>query len=341
MKETETETSDRLRFGVSGTGNWGLEDGRHVAREADATVAAVADVSDDARANAVAEFGLADSAAYESYGAMLEGENLDAVVVTTPHVFHYEQIVAALERDLHVFCEKPLVVDVDDAKDVVRRAEASDRVVMPGFQRHVVPAYVAAREHWRETDQTPTSVTSSITQPWAGPVSGTWRADPDLSGGGFLYDTGTHLLDALMWVTGLTPESVSAEMAFTDDERRVDASASLLVRFEEGATASVTADGRGAVVDEHHYLWGEESGLHVGGRGWNDRELRLVDGEADRLPNVDAMERRTKVGAFVEAIREGTEPPATVRDGQRVTAVTEAAYEAARTGERVPVDLTV
>ncbi|ESP88844.1 Gfo/Idh/MocA family protein [Candidatus Halobonum tyrrellensis] len=340
MDET-AERDDPLRFGIGGTGNWGLEDGRNVMAEGRATVVAAADVSDDARANAVAEFDIDESSAYESYETMLESEALDAVVITTPHVFHYEQIVAALDRDLHVFCEKPLVIDVDDAKDVVRRAESGDRVVMPGFQRHVMPAYVAARDHWQRVDETPTSVTSTITQPWAGQFEDAWRADPDLSGGGYLYDTGTHLLDALMWVTDLTPASVSAEMEFVDDDERVDASASLLVTFEEGATASVTADGRGGVVDEHHHVWSGDTGTHISGRGWTNRDLRVIDAESDRIPNVDAMERRTKVGAFVDAITEGTEPPATVRDGLKVTAVTEAAYEAARTGERVPVDLTV
>lgn len=334
-------TDERLRFGISGTGNWGLADGRNVAAEARATVAAAADVSADARADAVEEFDLPEGSVYEDYGTMLDSADLDAVVITTPHVFHYEQIVAALDRGLHVFCEKPLVIDVDDAKDVVRRAESSEQVVMPGFQRHVMPAYVAARDHWQEADESPTSITSSITQPWAGEFEDAWRADPDLSGGGYLYDTGTHLLDALMWVTGVTPTAVSAEMEFVDDEERVDASASLLVDFEEDATASVTADGRGGVVDEHHHIWSGESGTHISGRGWTDREVRVIDREADYLPNVDAMEGRTKVGAFVDAITEGREPPATVRDGLRVTAVTEAAYEAARTGERVPVDLSV
>ena len=334
-------TDDRLRVGLIGTGDWGLENGRNVTAEERAAVVAAADISEAARTAAAAEFSIPEGATYESYNEMLDDAPLDAVVITTPHVFHHEQIVAALDHDLHVFCEKPLVTDVDDAKEVVRRAEASDRVVMPGFQRHVMPAYVAAREEWLEHGTTPTSITASITQPWAGEFDDEWRADPALSGGGFLYDTGTHLLDALMWVTGLTPVGVSAEMEFMDAEEAADASASLLVDFAEGVTATVTANGRGAIVDEHHHVWDERTGIQISGRGWSGRELRIVDHEGDRLPNVDAMPTRTKIGAFVDAIREGTEPPATVRDGLKVTAVIEAAYESARSGERVPVDLSV
>ena len=61
-------------------------------------------------------------------------------------------------------------------------------------------------------------------------------------------------------------------------------------------------------------------------------------GEATH-PSFESEERRTKGDAFVEAVRTGTEPPATVRHALAVTAVTEAAYESARTGERVAVDV--
>nr|WP_223302219.1 Gfo/Idh/MocA family oxidoreductase [Haladaptatus sp. R4] len=76
-------------------------------------------------------------ARYESHEAMLDEEELDAVLIGTPHVFHYEQIMDALDQGLHVLCDKPLTTDREKAREVVQRSEAAeDQVLMVGYQRH-------------------------------------------------------------------------------------------------------------------------------------------------------------------------------------------------------------
>jgi predicted dehydrogenase len=333
--------SDALRLGIVGTGGLGTHLGEQALAVPDCSVVAIAEIAPDTRAAAGDSLGVPADARYEDYKAMLDAEALDAVIIATPHTLHYEQILACMDRDLHVLCEKPLTTDRERARDLVARDEAREETLMVGYQRHVEGPYVTAREQLRAMDGDPTILTASVTQNWIEMHHDEWRANPELSGGGQLYDTGSHIVDFLLWTTGLTPSSVSASMVFWDDAEEVDVQATLDVEFEEGAVATVAVSGDAPAVREHHRYWTDDGAVCVDGRGWNDRTVHVVEANgAERYPHVQSA-ASNKVAAFVESIREGTEPPATARHAFAVTALTEAAYESAHTGERVAVDLDV
>jgi predicted dehydrogenase len=331
--------SDPLRVAVVGTGFLGTRLGHFVDRAADADLTAIAEVSAEARATAGEALGVPEPARYAEYETMLEDVGLDAVVISTPHTFHYDQTVAALDRGLHVLCEKPLTTDLGDARDLLERSESGTEVLQVGYQRHTAAPYVAARDHLASFENV-TFITASITQDWIDGCRGTWRANPDLSGGGQLYDTGSHVVDVVLWASGLTPVAVDASMVFRDEAERVDTQAALTIEFAEDAVASVAVSGDTPQVREHLRFWGDDGAVYVDGRDWNDREVRTVDADgAERFPPLYATDvPENKVEAFLTAVRDGTEPPATARHAYAVTAVTEAAYESARTGRRVEID---
>jgi predicted dehydrogenase len=329
---------EQIRVGITGVGGLGTDLGRGFEHVEGATVAAVADVDAGNRAAAAEALGVPVADRYESHEAMLAGADLDAVVVATPHTLHYEQVVAAIEWGLHVLCEKPLCTDVGHVRDLVERDDASERVLMVGYQRHLSPVYATARERVEAGDG-PNYVTAEVTQDWIEAQRDAWRGDPDRSGGGQLYDTGSHLVDAVLWVTGLTPVAVNARMVFDDDAERVDKQAALNVEFAEGAVASLAVSGDTPRTREHLHVWDDEGAVYVEGEGWSRRELSVLDADGTvTVPGTDDWEWESKPAAFVECIREGREPPATARDALAVTAVTEAAYESARTGDTVDVD---
>ena len=304
-----------------------------------AEVVALADVSRESRQQAGKRLDVPADAQYEDYEAMLDAGDLDAVMIATPHTLHYDQTVAAMERDLHVLCEKPLTTDLEDARDLVARDADREEILQVGYQRHIEGPYVAARERLEAFDGPPKFVTAEVTQNWIESQRGTWRSNPELSGGGQLYDTGSHVVDAVLWTTGLQPTAVTASMVFWEEDPDVDVQAALTVEFEADAVATISVSGDAPVVREHHRYWGDDGAVYVDGRGWNDREVHFVDPDgAERYPR--ATDRYpNKVVAFVEAIQEGADPVATPRDALAVTAVTEAAYESAKTGERVELDL--
>lgn len=328
-----------LRTGIIGMGFLGKVTARELDRSKSGELAAIADVSDENLHAAGEEFNVPDAARYADYEEMIDSENLDAIAVTTPHGLHADQLLTGLEKGLHVLCEKPMCTNLEDAHEIVERTKQSDQTVMLGYQRHLASAFIEAREYWHEDGRTPDFVTAEVTQDWINAVEGSWKADPDLSGGGQLYDTGSHLVDSVLWMTGLTPTSVSADMIFHDDAERIDTQATLTVQFEEDAVGSIAVSGDTPRVDEHIRIWGEDGATCIDGREWNPRLYREIDSEGTIIdPNVSPGSVQPKTEAFIEAIREGSEPPATVYDGLAATALTEAAYEAARTGERVKID---
>lgn len=330
------------RMAVVGTGGLGMMLGRQV-RRSQSDLVAVADVSDESRTRAGAEFDLPADARYETLDGLLAGETLDGVVIATPHTLHYDQIVQAMDHDLHVLCEKPLVTDLDRARDLHRRAEAADTVLMVGYQRHLEPEFRHARARWAEGDATPAFLSAEITEDWLDGNVGTWRVNPALSGGGFFYDTGNHVIDAILWTTGLTPDTVRADMDFYEED--IDVRGNITIEFAEGSTAHISCHADVPRVRERLSGWDADGCLRITGREWGARSLTLVreDGsEVDPyIPERDSAyaTQRTKLEAFEEAIAGEAPPPATTEDALRATAVTDAVYEAGRTDDTVSVDL--
>ncbi len=330
---------DPLRLGIVGLGFIGTVIGDEFRTHPDWTVTACCDLEADRLEEAGEQYSLDADQLYESSDRLLADAPIDAVLIGTPHTIHYDQIVAALEADVHVYCDKPLTTDRERGRDLVTRADRSDRTLMVGYQRHLQTAFRAAKRRFSETDREPTWVSASMTQGWIDDAEGTWRVNPELSGGGFLYDTGSHVLDGICWTAGLEPVSVAASMDFVDDAERIDTRAHLDIAFKNGATGTVSLHGDAPAVRERIDIWDREGAVSISGSEWGPRQLTQIDSDStEHTPYIDPLTEQSRAAAFLECIREGTEPPATARDAFRVTALTEAAYEAAQTGKRVSVE---
>lgn len=320
--------------------------GVHLAREVndhpEGTIAAVVDVDEAKLDDAAANYDLDESALFTDEAEMYSETALDAVVIATPPAFHDDQIHAALDRDLHVLCEKPVVIEQSAAERLHERVSESATAFMAGYQRHLNPGFVAAYDRYHEEGYEPTFMTGELTQDWTDHFErGTnWRTDPDVGGRGHLFSVGTHVVESVLWLSGLTPTAVSAEMEFYDDEQYIDTKSSLTVRFENGAVASFADSAVASATREHIHVWDEDGAVYLEGEGWGQRELSVVESDgSQRTPDLPYGDAPTKFAAFVEAIETGMEPPATAEDVLVATALLDAAYESARTGERVTVNL--
>jgi predicted dehydrogenase len=118
-----------IRVAIVGSGRWGINHVRAMARSSLGRVAAVCDPSEAARDRARA---FAQDARFTGrYDDVLAGD-ADAVVLATPARLHADMAVAALEAGKHVLVEKPLALDVASAERVVRAAEQAGKVLMVG-----------------------------------------------------------------------------------------------------------------------------------------------------------------------------------------------------------------
>lgn len=296
------------------------------------------DIAPTARERFESEF---DAPAYEHVDALLAalGTDADAAIVVTPHTLHYEQIVACFEADLHVFVEKPMVTGLENAVDVVETAANRELLLQVGYQRHFHPGY---QELKRLIDSGRIGdihmVSCHLGQDWITPQAenDSWRANPGLSGGGQLYDSGSHLLDALLWVTDSTPREVAALMEFR--EHAVDVNSALTATLDRDgqpllANISITGDGPASPdTSEGIVIWGTDGRVEYSGGEITVTEKDGVGRQSYTMHVTDGTDFESvftaKLENFVNAVRGDADlrVPGTV--GLKVTALTEAAYKA-------------
>ena len=284
---------------------------------------------------------------YRDYGEMLDREALDAVVVATPHALHYVQAREALERGLHVLLEKPMTLAAAEAEELIGLASKARRVLSvalnPPFWRHTCYAQEAiARGEVGRLE--------SVAIQWIGNTEGVfgraplpegmpgvvkptfYRGDPDLSGGGHLMDTGSHLVSELLFVTGLSPRAVSAQM----DDPTTDMRAEVQVALEGRVFGGVVAVGDSQCPERRiqNFYFGSEGTLTVEGMPFRVK-LERPGEETVTVGEEEMPERPGPVANFVDGIRGKAELFSPGAHGAAVVRVIEAAYQSARTGQRV------
>ena len=87
---------------------------------------------------------------YQDYEEMFEREKLNAVYVCSPTVFHKEMTITALKKGYHVFCEKPIAMNVDEAKAMCNEARQNSRILFIGYNRRFSPTYQKVKKFSEE-----------------------------------------------------------------------------------------------------------------------------------------------------------------------------------------------
>jgi predicted dehydrogenase len=171
----------------------------------------------------------------DSYEALLANPDIDAVVLATPPRGHRDQVVAAARAGKHVFCEKPFMVDGDEAREAVAAIEKAGLTLGLGYNRRFHPSWIDLKQritsgelgtilHFECTMTFP----NALTQP-----AGAWRAQRGEAPCGGLFPMGVHAIDGMIDLGGKINE------VFCQSFRRVnpndnDDTTSILFRFDQG-----------------------------------------------------------------------------------------------------------
>ena len=169
--------------------------------------------------------------------------SLDAVLIITPHAFHHDQATTALEAGLDVLLEKPMVMTAAEAESLIATRDRTGRLLVVAFQGSLSPQVRAAAGMIRSGELGAVlNIDAVVWQDWHAAAAGTWRQDPALSGGGFLFDTGAHLLNTVTDLAGEPFTSVAAWLE--NDGRPVDLRGVVMARLGSGALVTMNACGR-------------------------------------------------------------------------------------------------
>ncbi len=301
---------------------------------------------------------------FENIEQLLDADLCDVVTVCTPSGAHLEPTVAALGRNIHVLCEKPLEVDLTRARQMID-AEAASTATLGGiFPQRFNPVVVAAHEA-AAAGRLGTLAVANAYVPWwrddsyYGPNR--WQGTKKLDGGGALINQSIHAIDTMLWLAAAAGAGravevfgYSAMLCHNPEHIEVEDSAAATIRFENGAV--------GVVLGSTAMWPGGAMRFHVGGRDgtieiheqelitWSFRDEKPEDadtlkrfgdkagagGAADPMA-IDYSNHTRNIEDFLAAIDEGR--PSSIDGGEawKALAVIRAIYDSAESGKPVQV----
>ncbi|RLE14599.1 hypothetical protein DRI96_01200 [Candidatus Aerophobetes bacterium] len=140
-----------------------------------------------------------------SYKDLLEREDIDIINCCTPNYLHKNILIDALKAGKHIYCDKPLALNLKEARDILKATEKSSSIHQMTFEYRFIPAIMRAKQLIREGflgdvfSFRGCYLHSGYIDP-SRPVS--WRLDREKSGGGALFDLGSHILDLVRHLLG-------------------------------------------------------------------------------------------------------------------------------------------
>lgn len=325
----------RVRLGMIGCGNMARHHGRMFTKSVpDAEIVALTDTHAENLNRFISEVfpGQTAPPTFSDYRTMLAEVPLDGVVIVTPHSHHFPQAMDAIEAGCHVLIEKPMVIRTEDAQALISHARKHQRVISVAFPGPFTVEFQYIRNLIASGELGEIYLINGVcAQPWLKIVGGTWRTSKEMAGGGNLYDSGAHMFNAMLYLTGLSATEV---FAFVDNkDQEVDVIGAVSLRFTKGALGSAVVSGDAPVFEQGIYIQGTKGSAKASIYG-GQMEV-WIGSEKVKYPQVPpAISLQQN---FVDCInsRAETLSPATL--GLRQARLMDAIYESASTGAVVQV----
>jgi predicted dehydrogenase len=359
--------AEQVRIGVIGTSWW--TDLLYLPMLHDYPRAAVTAICgrNRERANEMAQkYGIPQ--VFTDYRAMIESGGLDAVIVSTPDDVHHAMVMAALDASLHVLCEKPLALNVADARAMYEKAEAVGVKHMTFYTWRWTPL----QQYMKELVEDGYigrcyDVQLAFRGGFGRGGEYAWRYDRQRCNGVWA-DLGSHMIDLARWYVGEIA-AVSAHVASHIQRPGPDGgvldpandSAVAAFRFQNGAHGSLHASSvthighRG--VEQYITLYGEAgtlegyfdaAGMALAGARANEDEIKPLPipdhiwGDIDRSNPMNVFQKSTTGGRlFVDAILDDKPSSPTFYDGLKAQEVINAGIESYNTGRWIELESSV
>ncbi|QJD81490.1 Gfo/Idh/MocA family protein [Spirosoma rhododendri] len=242
---------------------------------------------------------LPDDRVYTSFEEMIQREKelpedvrMDFVSIVTPNHMHFPPAKMALENGFHVICDKPMTLNLQQAKDLAEIVEKSGLVfglthnytgypmvkqaramVQDGVLGKLRKVVVEYPQGWLSKDEEHNDYKQAI-----------WRTDPARSGAaGAIGDIGTHAENLAEYITGMHISELCADLTAFVPGRQLDDDANVLLRFDAGAKGmlQVSQVANGEENSLKIYVWGE-----LGGLEWHQMEPNTLHHKTQTSHNI-------------------------------------------------------
>lgn len=342
-----TSDSRRLKTAIIGCGNIAPSHADALSTLPESEFWAFCDVDIDRARSMAAQYNVP-----HAFGDLddLLASGVEALMVCTPHKSHEEIVTRAAAAGVHVLCEKPISVELDEADRMIAAADAAEIAFGVVFMRRFWPAAQRIR---RAIDAGQIGVPTLgmcqclLWRPESYFAQADWRGTWEGEGGGVLMNQAVHVIDMLQWFMGPVREVYGKYATLVHgDYIDVEDTVAATITFTSGALGIVEATTtvnpqQGYRVSVHGSNGASLSvwELPEATQGFND--VWTLDPDGDRRALWEAADRdnpgfpgfhKLQIEDFLQAIIEGRPPAVTGAEGRKSIAIIQAIYESSQTG---------
>lgn len=330
-----------LKLGLFGAGRIGRIHAHNLTRLIpEACLSTVVDISLEVAESCAAEFGIPSSGSEEE--CILEDSSIDAVVICSSTPTHPELIRAAAAMGKHIFCEKPLALNLQQIDGALEAVGNYGVKLQVGFNRRFDPSF---HEAWEAVSAgrigKPHLVRVTSRDPEPPPV------DYVKASGGIFLDMTIHDFDLSRFLVGDEIEEIYATGSVLIDPVIGQAddldTAMVMLRFANGALGAIDNSRRAIYgYDQRVEVFGSEGQVVVGNHTTHQAVYSNCQGVHGPLPLLFFLERYqesylAEMRSFIRSVIENSQPPVTGRDGRRAVELGLAAWRSYRENQPVGV----
>jgi predicted dehydrogenase len=324
-----------IRYGIVGFGRHGVKrllPGFALAKHSRVTALSRRDISRARESAAEHHIQLA----FDSVEALCKSPEVDAVFVTSPNSVHLSDVLITTRAGKPVLCEKPMAMNADECREMIGAANSAK--VQLGiahcfrFEDSVnwIRDRVAAGKIGRPV------LARSDFGFWGVGHNRTWMSDPNVAGGGPIYDVGVHCIDTLRYVLQDEVTRVTAIAQSDKYSGGVEASAAMVLQFAAGTLANIASSFRTQYRTPIEIVGTEGEIRAINGLTVDHSiTMELVrDGKIVETEQVsNDMTYARQVDAFSIAVETGRPFEIPGEEGLRNQLIIDAAYRSIRTGK--------
>jgi predicted dehydrogenase len=275
---------------------------------------------------------------YDEYDDLLASGEVDAVYIGLPNHLHHEYTLRAARAGIHVLCEKPMAVTVEECEDMIRACQASDVKLMIAYRLHFEEANLKAIEIVNSGQIGEPRIFDSV---FTNQVEeGNIRLRRE-TGGGTLYDIGIYCINAARYLFRSEPLEVFAKSANNGEERfnEIEEMTSAIMHFPGERLANFTCSFGAADVSAYQVV-GTKGALRVDPAYEFSVGLKhtlTIDGKTRER----AFPRRDQFGPellyFSDCILNNKEPEPSGQEGMNDVRIIRALYRSVETGQSIRI----
>jgi len=282
---------------------------------------------------------------YTNHEQLVRSDDLDAVVISTPTYLHAPMALEAFDYGKHVFSEKPLALDADSARELVSAAAKADRLLMVGLNYRFRPDAQLLK---RLIDANELGDIYYMKAGWLQKMShaalDSWKHKKKNAGGGAILNLAVHMIELILWFAERKKVlGVDSLVYKRSEEEEVEDSAFILLKFDDGSSATVEVSW--TLVYEKDITYLNVFGSEGAGLLHPLRIHRLMLGNPVNVtPQLRSVGNPFKVSYdlqashFIECVRKGEQPFTPGEDGVLIAKIMDAAYESSRKRTEVRLD---